>query len=128
VSEVAAYLAALPVETRAALNALRAIVRAADPTLDESIKWNAPSFAKAGHDRITLGIERKGGVRAVVHRGSAPIKDNFQFDDPDRLAKWPNADRGVLTFADAAAVTARSDALRLLFTRWLAATAPEHAT
>lgn len=121
-SDVAAYLEALPPETRQAIDALRASVRAAAPELAETIKWNAPSFALDGEDRITLGVERKGGVRAVLHRGSKTIADDFAFEDRDRLATWPAPDRGVLRFADRAEVEARGDALQALFARWIEAT------
>ena len=121
--KIDAYMAGLAPDARAAVDALRAIVINAAPQLNERIKWNAPSFAIGDEDRVTLGIERKGGVRVVLHRG-AKVKDaaGFAFDDPAKLAKWPAADRGVLTFADAAAVEAEREALRDLFARWIAAT------
>lgn len=120
---VRAYLAGLEPDLRAAVDALRAIVIEAAPQLNERIKWNAPSFAIGDEDRITLGIERKGGVRVVLHRG-AKAKDShdFVFADPDGLAKWPASDRAVLTFTDAAQIEAKREALRDLFARWIAAT------
>lgn len=121
--EVERFRAGLDTDTLAAIDALRALVVAADGSVEERIKWNAPSFAKGGDDRITLGIERKGGVRAVLHRGARPKADDFSFDDPDRLARWPAPDRGVLTFADVAAVEGKAAALQALFARWLVATA-----
>lgn len=105
-----------------AIDALRAIAKTAGPDLTESIKWNAPSFAQSDEDRITLGIERKGGVRAVLHRGAAKSTDAFAFADTDKLARWPSPDRGVLTFADTDAVEARREPLIQLFKRWLEAT------
>ena len=121
---VGAYRAGLTPDTLAAMDALRSIIVEAHPGLSERIKWSAPSFAIADDDRITLGVERKGGVRAVLHRGAKSKEpSSFRFEDPEGLATWPASDRGVLTFADADAVTARRDALRELFARWLAATA-----
>lgn len=113
----------LDMQTRATVDALRAIIADAHPGLTEHIKWNAPSFALAGDDRITLGIERNGGVRVVVHRGAKP-KDaaQFRFDDPARLARWPAADRGVLVFKDSAEVEQHRTALGDFCKRWLAAT------
>jgi hypothetical protein len=92
--------------------------------LSERIKWNAPSFALGDDDRITLGLERKGGVRVVLHRG-AKVQDTagFVFEDPAKLAKWPAPDRGVIVFAEAAAVEAQAEAFSDLCTRWLEATA-----
>ena len=122
------FRAELDAETLATVDALRAAIAAAGPDLIERLKWNAPSFAVPpggdDDDRITLGLERKGGVRVVLHRG-AKTKDTagFVFEDASGLAKWPAADRGVMVFRDSAAVGAR----RLDFTRlcadWLTAVA-----
>lgn len=120
---VDAWRAGLKPEALAMVDALRAIARDAGPGLDERIKWNAPSFAQDGDDRITLGLNPKGGARVVLHRGARAKDDGgFCFDDPDRLAQWPAPDRGVLTFADAGEIAARREAIGALFARWLEAT------
>lgn len=117
----------LPADTLATVDALRAAITAACPDLVERLKWNAPSFALSpadDDDRITLGLERKGGVRVVFHRG-AKAKDvtGFVFEDSAKLAKWLAPDRGVAVFADAAAVAARREALDDLCRRWVERTA-----
>lgn len=119
--ELERWLDAVSPELRPMIDRLRAIVRAAAPTLRESIKWNAPSFADGAHDRVTLGIERKGGVRIVLHRGAAKSHVTIPFDDTDRVAKWPSSDRGVATFASLAALEAKSAALEALVRRWVMA-------
>ena len=120
---VEAYRAGLKPGVLATVDALRSIVAAAHPGLVERIKWNAPSFALGDEDRITLGVAPKGGVRVVLHRGvKAKDSSAFRFEDKDRLARWPTADRGVLTFADAGEVEARRKAIATLFARWLEAT------
>lgn len=119
----AAWLSAQTSTTRAAIERLRAIVSAAAPHLTEEIKWNAPSYADAGQDRVTLGLERKGGYRVVLHRGAAVKADGFVFDDPDGLAAWPSPDRGVVRFADLDAIEARAQALGTLISRWVRACA-----
>jgi len=121
---VEAYRGTLNAETRALIDALREIAAAAHPRLTEGIKWNAPSFAVDDEDRITLGVENKGGVRMVLHRG-AKAKDNagFTFDDPDRLARWPARDRGVVILKDRAAIEAKRTALIDLCRRWIEQTA-----
>ena len=102
------------------VDVLRGIVAAAHPDLSERIKWNAPSFAIGGDDRITLGLERKGGVRLVLHRGAkARAPADFRFDDRDGLATWPSADRGVVVFADEAAIERQRPALSALCRRWI---------
>lgn len=121
-SDVDQWRGNCPPETLAAIDALRTIVQGAGPDLSETIKWNAPSFAQHGEDRITLGVERKGGVRVVLHRGAKASGEAFAFEDRDRLAQWPASDRGVIRFKDAAAVEQQRLQLADLFTRWLEAT------
>ncbi|NBB17131.1 DUF1801 domain-containing protein [Caulobacter sp. SLTY] len=123
-SPIDTYRATLDPDTLAMVDALRGLAAAAGPALNERIKWNAPSFAIGDEDRITLGLERKGGVRVVLHRG-AKAKDSagFDFPDPDKLARWPASDRGVLTFATLAEIEMKRPALGELFARWLEQTA-----
>lgn len=118
---VEAYLADLPAEALAVTQGLRALIRASHPGLTETIKWNAPSFSLNGADMLTLGLERNGAVRLVLHRG-AKAKDlaGFRFDDPDGLARWPSIDRGVVVIRDKAALDALAAGLRDLVTRWIA--------
>ena len=125
-STVEAFRQGLDAETLATVDALRRAIAIAHPSLTERLKWNAPSFALGSgddDDRITLGLERKGGVRVVLHRG-AKVKDSsgFVFEDSAGLAKWPARDRGVMVFADVPAVEAKRAALENLCERWIAAT------
>jgi hypothetical protein len=122
-AEVDHYIAALGEKEAAIVSRLRRLALAAGPGITEHIKWNAPSFCKDGEDRITLGLDRKGGVRVVLHRG-AKAKDaaGFRFDDPHGLARWAAPDRGVLAFADVQDVIAQSAAVQDLFSRWILAT------
>jgi hypothetical protein len=117
------YRAALDAPMRDALDALRRIVTEAAPDLTEEIKWNAPSFSHEGRDRVTLGIEPRGGYRIVLHRGAkAENTVGFRFDDPDRIAAWPASDRGVVRLRDATGIEAKAPALQALIARWIAAT------
>jgi hypothetical protein len=117
------YRAALDVPVREALDALRRIVAEAAPGLTEEIKWNAPSFAHRGRDRVTLGIEPRGGFRIVLHRGAkSEDASGFRFDDPDKVAAWPAPDRGVVRLRDPAEIEARADMLKMLIARWITAT------
>ena len=122
-ASVDAFRLRLDEQTLATVDALRSIIAGVDAGLTEHIKWNAPSFVLAGDDRITLGVERNGGVRVVLHQGTKP-KDvtNFRFADLAGLAKWPAPDRGVLVFKDKAHVERCREQLRDLCARWLAAT------
>lgn len=120
---VDAWLATLPADRRAAIDALRAAVGEAAPDLVEEIKWNAPSFRDGADHRVTLGLEPKGGVRLVLHRGVAGRDTTgWSFDDPEGLAAWPAPDRGIVRLADAGVIAHRRAALVDLVRRWIAAT------
>ena len=118
---IEAFRAGLDPETLRTVDRLRTIIAAAHPGLVERIKWNAPSFALGDDDLVTLGLERRGGIRLVLHRGAKP-KDpaGFAFDDPAGLARWPEVDRGVMVFQDLAAVEASAEAVGDLCARWVA--------
>lgn len=117
------FRAGLNEQELAMIDALRSLVADASGDLVERIKWNAPSFAIQDEDRITLGLERKGGVRLVLHRGAKP-KDaqDLAAVDVDRLAKWPAPDRGVITFKNVGEIEAKREVLSRLCRRWIEAT------
>jgi hypothetical protein len=122
-SSIDQFRRSLDAASLAIVDRLRSLIAGAHPDLTEHIKWNAPSFKLGGEDRITLGLERKGGVRVVLHRGPKPKSvEGFAFADPNGLAKWPAPDRGVLTFATLRAVETCEMELVDLFRRWIAAT------
>lgn len=102
---------------------MRGLILGALGGVDEHIKWNGPSFRIDGDDRITIGLNPKGGVRAILHRGVKP-KDaaGFVFEDAGGLVIWAAPDRGVVAFADAAAVEADAEAFQALCRRWFEAT------
>ncbi|QZH75851.1 MAG: DUF1801 domain-containing protein [Erythrobacter sp.] len=115
-----AFLVALAPAQRATVDRLRALVKASAPGLEERIKWNAPSFAKDDIDRITLGLERDGCIRVVIHRG-AKAKDvaGFAFEAPSDLVRWAALDRGVMRFASVAEVASRENEISDLVRRWM---------
>jgi hypothetical protein len=120
---VEVWLAAQTPEIRGAVARLRAVALNAADGVTEHIKWNGPSFCIDGDDRITVGLAPKGGVRAILHRG-VKVKDatGFAFPDDSGLIQWAAPDRGVVAFADEAAVVAGAEAFADICRRWLEAT------
>lgn len=120
-AEIEAFRTKLDPENRLIVDALRSIIKSADQRLVEEFKWNAPSFRLGAEHRVTLGLERAGSVRLVLHRGASK-KDTtgFEFQDPHKLAAWPAKDRGVLKLKSLQDVNAKRDGLADLITRWLA--------
>lgn len=117
------WLAAQTPEVRGAVERLRGLVLGAGEGVTEHIKWNGPSFCIDGDDRITIGVAPKGGVRAVLHRGvKAKDAADLRALDDSGWVQWAAPDRGVVAFADEAAVVARAEAFADLCRRWLEAT------
>ena len=118
------YLDDLAPDARQMIDALRTIVRSGLPHAVESIKWNAPSFAVDGEDRVTLGLGRKGESRLVLHRGA---KQRALIDltavDRGAIAQWPSLDRGVIVFRDLQDVRDRQVEVGGLCSRWVEAAA-----
>ena len=109
---VDAFLKSLLPDVRETVDAVRSVISASHPDLTEHIKWNALSFAIDGDDRITLGLERKEGVRLVFHRGAKPKSTaDFHFDDAGELLKWLTPDRGIVLFHAIADVESKRPAL-----------------
>ena len=117
------FMQALDHPLKAEIDALRMLVTSANASLTEQIKWNAPSFAVDGEDRITLKLHPPKHLQLVFHRG-AKIKDatGFSFSDESGLITWAAADRGIVTIRDMADLEAKRSALTTLVTRWVDAT------
>ena len=117
------YLDGLQHGRKGEIEALRRLILDAVPGLDERIKWNAPSFGKGEDDRITMRLHPGDRLQLILHRGAkAGADDLFRFEDPDKLIAWAAPDRGVVTFADAADLEAKAEALGEVLRRWVACT------
>ena len=122
-SLIDSYLETLQHGRKAEIETLRALILDAVPDLVERIKWNAPSFGPGNDDRITMRLHPGDRVQLILHRGAkAGADDLFRFEDPDKLITWAAPDRGVITFADAADLAQKSEALGAILRRWVAMT------
>ncbi|MGA9869794.1 MAG: DUF1801 domain-containing protein [Rhodococcus sp. (in: high G+C Gram-positive bacteria)] len=121
--DVAGFLATLDDPRRDALAELCRVVEGADPRIEGAIKWNAPSYF-IGEHFATTGLERRGGLRLVLHTGAKKIVDGGPvtvYDPSDSLA-WKAPDRAILTFTDLADVQARRSDVQSILRQWIAAT------
>jgi len=122
-SGVDSYLDGLQHARKPEIETLRLLILASVPDLVERIKWNAPSFGPGADDRITMRLHPGDRLQLILHRGAkAGADDFFRFEDPDRLIAWAAPDRGVISFADAADLAAKSAALPDILRRWVACT------
>ena len=118
--EVDRFLDGLPPEQAEPLARLRNGIRAAAPDATvENIKWNGPNYALDGTDRVTIGIDPRGKVRIVMHRGVQVVDaDGFSFDDDTGLVRWAAPDRGVITLP-LDDVDVQREAIVAVIERWL---------
>ena len=120
-SAVEAFLAALDHPHAAGIRALRALVLAADPSIAEGIKWNAPSFRT--HEYFaTTHLRAKLGFGLILHLGAkarVPAEGGLELEDPTGLLTWLAQDRAVIHFDDAADLGAKADALAAVIRAWI---------
>lgn len=114
-------LAALPHPLKA--EALRAILRGLKtPVLDESVKWNAPSYAAGGTHCLTFNFGDRKSIRLIFHcdtarketKGAPPA-----FADETGLLAWQSDIRAIAAFRTMEEVAAAKEVLPGLVRRWV---------
>ncbi len=102
--------------------ALRKLISAADKTLVEEVKWNAPSYRLDDHV-LTFQLAKDDRVLLVFHRGATTKASRQRLDvaDPSSLLTWKGTDRATAEFDSLAAVTTHKAALTKLVKAWVAA-------
>ena len=118
---VDAFMAALDHPRKTAIEALRVVIRAVDPRIRESVKWNAPSYALAEHF-VTFKLRPVETVQLVLHTGAKPRPHAapMVIDDPVGLLRWVAPDRALATFTDLDDVRAKQAALSAILREWIA--------
>ncbi len=109
---------------RAQVDSLRQLILSTNSALEESIKWNAPSYALNGEDRITFNLMNKQGiVKLVLHMGATQKEDKKGspvLKDDSGLIEWSSDIRGVITFSSLDEINSNLPALKTIITNWLA--------
>lgn len=117
--EVDAFMQALDHPHKPAIEALRRAVAAADPSIREGIKWNAPSF-RTGEWFGTTHLRSKPGIALILHFGAkARAAATPAIDDPAGVLEWLGKDRAMIRYADADAVDAGRAVLAQILAQWL---------
>ena len=121
-AEVDAWLAKLDHPMKPVLRAIRKVILAADPSIREGIKWNAPSF-RVEEWFATAGARRPDFVQVVFHVG-AKVKDNatggMAIDDPGKLLEWHAKERASIKLASVKDVKSKEKALTAIVRQWIA--------
>lgn len=108
---------------REAIDALRATVLAADPSIIEGVKWNTASFRTEDWFATVNGPKQTKEPMLVLHAGAKAKGTSLRgaVKDPDGMLRWLGEDRAIAVFADHADVRRQSAALKKLLRSWIAA-------
>ena len=119
-NDVDALVASLQHPLSREIEALRAIIRAADPRVVESVKWNAPSFSLADHF-ATLKLYPPDNIQVVLHTGTKVKREAraLRIKDPAGLLEWAAPDRALVTFRNLADVRAKRAAFAAVLKQWI---------
>ncbi len=103
------------------IQALRQLICEVSPSIQEGVKWNAPSF-RVGEYFATINLREKQGVGVVLHFG-AKVRDvaagQESIADPDKLLKWLAKDRATVGFAGKDDIAARKPAFQAVLRQWI---------
>ena len=106
----------------AVVAAVRALLVALDPRVQEDVKWNSPSFRTSDHF-ATLHLREPRKVLVILHLGTkGKPKPGLRerIPDPQSLLEWRGEDRAVLTLENETQLAARATALRKILRCWMA--------
>lgn len=122
-AEVDAYMGSLEHPMAAQVERLRSAILNTDSRINESIKWNAPSFYIDDHF-ATFNLHYPDRVQIVLHAGAKvnPDAKQFEITDAAGLLTWAAADRAIVTFAGEADIDERLDTFLGILGQWIALT------
>lgn len=108
---------------RPQIDAVRTLILGASPTIQEIVKWNAPSFRTGPHDFVTFNLRAKDRIRLVFHTGAKVKAGATKPDiaDPAALLEWLANDRALVTLASDDDIATKGAALQALVRAWLEA-------
>jgi len=117
---VEALLGSLVHPMKTEIEAIRASILAADPTIAEGVKWNAPSFRT--HEYFaTTNLREKAGIGVILHLGAKPRDvgpEGLKVADPAML-KWLAPDRASVKFKDLQDFESKKPAFISLIRAWI---------
>lgn len=118
--DVDVFMASLDHPLKAEIEAVRRAILSADPSIQESIKWNGPSF-RTTEFFATFHLRPRDRVQLILHLGAKVRKEGPKITvaDPAGLMKWLAPDRCTVTLAPGAAGRKQHDALVAIVRAWI---------
>ena len=116
---VEAFLESFNHPLRPAVLTLRQIILEADPSIQEGIKWNVPSF-RTSEFFATMHVRSENRVGLILHFG-AKKRDTtgIVINDPESLLEWLAEDRGQVMFQTLDDLDKKRPALDRLIREWI---------
>lgn len=123
--EVSNFLAELEHPLKELILEIRSAITKSNPGLKEHIKWNAPSYAIDGEDRVTMKLFPPKNIQVVFHTGAKPKKQPTErlITDTAGILKWVANDRAVATFKSKEEVQRKASEFQKIINSWLKASA-----
>jgi len=115
---VDAFMAQLAHPCKVEVQFLRELILGVDASVQEGIKWNAPSYRTSEYF-ATTNLRAKRGVGIILHLGAKVRDATVAIDDPERLLTWHSGDRASVNFDDMDQLRARREALAAILKQWL---------
>ena len=103
------------------IEALRKLVLAVDPSIQEGVKWNAPSFRTTGYF-ATTNLRAKAGIGVILHLGAkarALPRGGLAIDDPEGLLKWLGQDRAMVELGAGQELANKTSAFQAVLRQWI---------
>ena len=118
---VDAFMATLEHPFKSGIERIRQAMLAADASVAEGIKWNAPSFRTSEYFSTTH-LRAKQGVSLIFHLG-AKVRDlpagGVDIQAPHKLLTWLGKDRAMVAFGSAQELEDKQVALQALVRQWI---------
>lgn len=118
---VDAFMAELVHPHKPEIEALRKLMLEVDPSVQEGVKWNAPSFRTSEYF-ATTHLRAKSALSVVLHLG-AKVRQlpscGVAIEDPAQLLKWLSKDRAMVEFANAEDFNNSKAALQAVLRQWV---------
>ena len=116
---VDAFLESLQHPLKPAVLSLRQIIRQANPSINESIKWNVPSFSTSEYF-ATMHLRSQNRIGVILHFGAKKRDTSgITIKDPELLLEWLAGDRAQVMFNDLQDLTKKQSALTSLIRDWI---------
>lgn len=118
---VDAFMESLVHPMKSEIQMIRETILAADPTIQDGVKWNAPSYRTSEYF-ATTNLREKQGVGVILHLG-AKARDlkpgELQVEDPTAMLTWLAKDRAMVRFTSGSDFQTKASAFTAVVRSWI---------